>query len=205
MQSCLLDFELSDQGTFRLSGLGEGTGQAVPLPAARRGAEYAGHLFGTTAILGEDATRDRVIGQLSNPLLSLFIFMGHGDLHELLLAGEDRFGLKDLASINWQNAPFIHLDCCHTGIVQGALGGRFIGMPSAMIRCGAGAVLASYYPLYDQPAMIFSRALYDLMMKEKRMVGEALLQARCKMHELSGGVPLYWATSILWGNPYIRL
>ena len=176
-----------------------------PLPAAREGAEYVAKLLAVEACLGKDATSEFMMATLSNPALTNFIFSGHGRPEALALAGGSFLTLDDLRGRQWKGAPYVHLDCCYAGRVRGAGGGRFLGMPSAMIRCGASVVLASYHPLYDEPAKAFSCRLYDLMVNTKMPLGEALLQTRQWIHTEFHGIPLFWATSVVWGNPDVRL
>ena len=185
--------------------VGEPETEKAPLSAAREGADYVAKLLQVEACLGKDATRDFVMAALSNLALTTFIFSGHGSPEALALAGGQSLTLEDLHQLTWEGTPFMHLDCCYAGTVWGTGGGRFLGMPSAMIRSGASVVLASYHPLYDESAKAFSCRLYDLMIQERISLGEALLDARRWMHRENYGIPLFWATSVVWGNPSVCL
>ncbi len=179
-------------------------GAARPLEYAQAGTEYAAGLLRTKALMGPMATRRSVLPAISDTKLGAFVFNGHGVPGGLQMAEGKFIGFRDFRAIKWENAPFIHLDCCYAGTVVGTGGGRFLGMPSVMLGCGAGAVLASFHPLYDKQAMSFSNSLYDAMI-EGQALGDALMAVRRKMHAEYGGTPVYWATSVLWGNPEIRL
>ncbi len=179
-------------------------GTVHALQYAQAGAEYVAGLMKTEALMGPLATRASVLPAISGPKLGTFVFSGHGAPGGLLMAEREFIGFRDFGAIKWDNAPFIHLDCCYAGTVVGTGGGRFLGMPSVMLGCGAGAVLASFHPLYDKQAMLFSNSLYDAMIAGKPL-GDALMAVRRKMHAECGGTLVYWATSVLWGNPQIRL
>ncbi len=179
-------------------------GTAHALKYAQAGAEYVAGLLKTKAMMGPEATRACVLPAISGPNLGTLVFSGHGAAGGLLMAEGKFIGFRDFGAIRWINAPFIHLDCCYAGTVVGAGGGRFLGMPSVMLACGAGAVLASFHPLYDKQAMLFSNSLYEAMIGGQPL-GEALMAVRRKMHVECGGTPRYWATSVLWGNPEIRM
>ncbi len=174
---------------------------------AEEGARHVAGLLNTTVTIGPKATRPSVLSAISNRALGTFVFAGHGARGGLLLAGGQRIWFTDLTAINWENTPFIHLDCCDAGAVAGAGGGRFLGMPSVMLGCGAGAVLASFHPLDDKRAMWFSNSFYNAMIRHELPLGEALMTARHQSQNRpeNSGSPSFWATSVLWGNPQIHL
>ncbi len=179
-------------------------GTARALKYAQAGAEYLAGLLKAKALVGSMARRASVLPAISDPSLGTFVFSGHGAPGELLMSEGEFIGFRDFGAIKWDNAPFIHLDCCYAGTVVGGGGGRFLGMPSVMLGCGAGAVLASFHPLYDKQAMLFSNSLYGAMIAGQPL-GDALMVVRRTMHAECGGTPIYWATSVLWGTPQIRL
>ena len=99
----------------------------------------------------------------------------------------------------------IHEDCCLTGVVFGHGGGRFTGHPPAALQAGASCVLASAHPLWDAPARHFSSVLYALLLDRRETVGDALLAARRALAKEHPDNPLVWATTVLWGNPFVTL
>jgi CHAT domain-containing protein len=176
------------------------------LEHARAAAVEIGKMVRVQPILDGAANRNTVLAAIRNPNLGLLHFNGHGTFGAVALAGTEHLSFQDLHSIAWAQGPFLHWDCCMAGASWGTGGGRFAGLPPAAIRSGASAVLASFHPLFDKPAKEFSLALYRAMLdsEEPLPLGKALLQARNHIHD-NYGIPLYWATSILWGNPEVRL
>ena len=140
--------------------------------------------------------------------LGLITFIGHGDSGKLLLAGADTLRSFELSAIDWsEGQPFVNLVCCSAAATWGQGGGRFEGLPVAALEAHASAVVASFHPLYQGPAIMFARSFYEAALRpsEALTVGEAILKARQSVHEASGGNALLWAMSILWGNPSVRL
>ena len=176
-----------------------------PLPYAKAAAVSIGQMVGAQPILNVAATRHTVLQAIQNPDLGLLYFSGHGAFGAMLLA-DDEIGYADLRNIRWAKGAFVHWDCCLAGASWGEGGGRFSGLPPAAVRSGAAAVLASFHPLFDEPAKDFSLSLYQAMLDSKQPLplGKALLCARNVVQE-KYGVPLFWATSLLWGNPEILL
>ena len=66
-------------------------------------------------------------------------------------------------------------------------------------------MLASAHPLWDTPARQFSRVLYEGMLDRRETVGDALLAARRTLAKEHPDNPLVWATTVLWGNPFVTL
>jgi hypothetical protein len=157
------------------------------------------------AAYAANATRDWVLGGLQDSELRLFLFNGHGGMGMLALAAREHVSGADIESLCWKGAPFFHLDCCLAGANWGRGGGRFTGLPALCLQRGASAVLASFHALYDRPAADFSMELYRAMLQRDATLGVALLEARAEVHSRYGNNPLLWASSILWGNPEVRL
>jgi CHAT domain-containing protein len=168
------------------------------IPVNQEGTEFAA--------VGERATLPVMRKWLEQGDLGLLVFSGHGDALALALEGRDVFTVEDMRGMKWQGGPLVHLDCCLAGVNRSIGGGKFIGMPVAMLQSGASAVVASAHPLYDGHAAFFARVLYDRMLDAVHPlgVGEALLAARRETHAEFGN-PVHWATTVLWGNPTVQL
>ena len=202
-----------------LSDIAERTIRAVPesvavvgnptcdCPDTAKAARYAAGLIGAAARTGQEATLEWAQAAFANPELGILLFCGHGWFGALIMAGGAVYSVTDQAAVRWRGRPFVHSVSCWTGLVAGTGGGRFVGMPSAMLMSGAGAVLASHQPMYQEPAMRFSNSLYEAMILQRLPLGRALIQARQMSQDDPGnlGSPTFWATSVLWGNPSIRL
>jgi tetratricopeptide (TPR) repeat protein len=155
--------------------------------------------------IGPRARRAEVLKSLLDPDLGLFVYCGHGHWGQLLLAADERLLWTDLPKGLWPTHPFVHLDCCNSGLAWSQGGGRMAGMPFAALEAGASAVLASSVPLYDKPAADFTRALYRRLLENGLNLGEALMAARSEIHQQYPNAPHHWGSSVLWGNPSVRL
>jgi tetratricopeptide (TPR) repeat protein len=166
----------------------------------------------TTCLLTKDATASAVLSLLrKRQALGLFTYMGHGSRlggsSRLLLANGDTLCPDDLNG-ELRGGPLVHLDCCFAAATVGTGGGGFEGFPFAALDAGAGTVLSSFHPLDDRVAAEFSADLYDALLAhscDKRGVGQCLQEARLRSDERYRGNPFAWSTTLLWGNPWVRL
>lgn len=62
-------------------------------------------------------------------------------------------------------------------------------------------MVASAHPVYDKQAAQFAEVLYKCLLEYGLCLGDALLEARKALRQN----PLHWATTVLWGNPMLRL
>jgi tetratricopeptide (TPR) repeat protein len=159
----------------------------------------------STCRIGPLATRDDTLKLLRDPNLRMFLYIGHGQRGRLELAAKGILHWKDLPKGCWPGHPFVHLDCCNSGLAWSQGGGRMAGMPFAALEAGASTVLSSSVPLYDKPAADFTRALYRGLLEQGLNVGDALMAARREIHLQYPNAPHHWGSSVLWGNPAIRL
>jgi hypothetical protein len=157
-------------------------------------------------VMRSAATPTQVLPALQNENLGVFLYSGHGDDGLLKLVGHPLYD-ADLRRTRWPGGPFIHYDCCNTGRAWTRGGGRMAGMPVETLAAGASAVLSSSVPLYDEPAADFSRTFYRALLdpRQPRTLGEALMHTRREIHDKFKDQPGHWASSVLWGNPAVRL
>jgi hypothetical protein len=67
-------------------------------------------------------------------------------------------------------------------------------------------VLASANPFWDETAAEFSHRLYAKLFDENepQSVGDALLFTRREAAAAHEGKPFVWATTTLWGHPWVK-
>lgn len=83
-----------------------------------------------------------------------------------------------------------------------APGDEMAGLVGAFLRGGAGAVLASLWPIADRAALPFMDALYAALAGSSRGVAPALRQAQDALREDPRmRHPYFWAPFCLWGAP----
>ena len=186
---------------------------AIDLPAAgtqasalwkhlrEHGWKIHGGVWAENELLGEAATLEKLVEWLRREPRGLFVLSTHGRPMSVLLERNDELTDITLTSVGLQGNPIVHFDCCWAGINLGTGGGRYLGMPIAALQAIASAVIASSHPLYDAPAAQFNRVLYEALIDGGLCLGDAVIQARKALK----GNPLHWATTVLWGNPQVRL
>jgi CHAT domain-containing protein len=172
--------------------------RSIWTPANQEGTEF-------TAV-GERATSGRMREWLGQQDLGLFVFSGHGGRLALGLEGKDVLTDGQVREMKLTAGPLVHLDCCLAGFNIGTGGGKFVGMPVTLLQCGASVVVASAHPLYDGHAAFLAQALYNRLLDADHAMctGKALLAARRETQKAFGN-PVHWATTVLWGNPAVRL
>jgi tetratricopeptide (TPR) repeat protein len=162
-------------------------------------------------LIGKDASEQAVCRELTTNHPALWVYAGHGEKQSLVLANEDFLPQDKVANQKWQSQPLAHYDCCYSGDILARGGGRFEGHPTAALFAGASAVLSSAHLLRDKTASDFSRHFYEALFAGTSMpgnrtdVGSAVLTARRRIHSAYGQNPLLWATTVLWGNPWVQL
>jgi tetratricopeptide (TPR) repeat protein len=122
----------------------------------------------------------------------------------LALAGADVLDPRQVARLT-MHSGIVHNQCCHLGTARGRGGGRFDGHTTAALVAGASCVLSSAHPLWDDAAAEFSARLYHRLLFDRQTVAEALMTARREMAQAWSGNPLVWATTAVWGNPWVTL
>jgi CHAT domain-containing protein len=135
--------------------------QLEQLPGSQREAEAIARLFGTSALMGSQATKNRVIQQMMNA--RVIHLATHGLLNDrngldsaIALApngtGEFNDGLLTAAEIVQMklNAELVVLSACDTG--QGRVtGDGVIGLSRSLMLAGTPSVLVSLWAVPDAP------------------------------------------------------
>jgi CHAT domain-containing protein len=117
--------------------------------------------------------------------------------------GEDGFvTAADLAALHLR-ADLVVLSGCTTalGVFVGGEGIR--GLTAPLLQAGAGAVLATLWPVGDHEAAAFARDFYSALSRRERLV-DALRDAQ--LAAIQRGLPARaWASFVLTGHGFRRL
>ncbi|MFJ3306810.1 CHAT domain-containing protein [Streptomyces sp. NPDC086549] len=147
-------------------------GTATALRHARAETDLVGRLFpGSRTLIGEQATRERVLAEL--PRRSWVHFACHGvtDLDEpshskLLLYGHDRgahadvLSVEDISRLDLSGAELAYLSACDTAHPSLRLPDEAIHLASAFQLAGFPQVLAALWPSHDRVASGFVEEVY---------------------------------------------
>ncbi len=156
------------------------------LPAARReGVAVAAALDGgsrVTLLVGADATRARVLAELSRA--SSFHYSGHavyagadGWDSALLLANGDSVGVADVLALS--RAPgLVVLSGCETGTARSHGGAPGVGLSEAFIAAGSGAVIGASRRVRDEVAEALLVALTPALAVHPNDAASALRDAQ---------------------------
>ena len=179
-----------------------------PLECARKEAQMIGRLLGTQPLIGENATKQKVLDSIHS--VSLIHFAAHGDAErgEIALAPSfptngsptEKDYLLTMAEISQVQltAKLVVLSCCHSARGQIRSEG-VVGIARAFLGSGARSVLAALWAIEDKATEQFMNRFY------KHLVGgesasESLHQAMKWMR--GNGFPdkRQWAPFMLIGD-----
>lgn len=125
----------------------------------------------------------------------------------ILLAPEPgsdgRLGGRDILELPM--GEFVLLGACESR--RGAIRLGDVGatdLVASFLQAGARAVLAAEHKLYDQPYIVFRRALFGALLAGRRL-DDAVLDARRAVFADGFEDPAYWATLNLVGHGGLRL
>jgi tetratricopeptide (TPR) repeat protein len=140
---------------------------------------------------------------------SIIVFVGHGGSDRsggfLMVSADDRLRPADMAQLRFDAAPLVHLECCMAGQALYFGGGYWDSYAVSLLAVGAACCLLSNRIIFGTPSELLCRDLYDRLLGTKSMlVGTALLETRRRIADIYPN-PLFWATPVLYGNPYVRL
>jgi CHAT domain-containing protein len=177
-----------------------------PLPGARNEAEEVAALVGAHPLLGEEATKSRVLAELKASRNASLIYLATHALSDavnpmdgsfLALAGDHLYG-RDIKSLLFPSNPVVVMSACQTGLGKVFEGGTF-GLVRAWYHVGAPQIVMSLWNIDDN-------ATKDLMLEFMRRLKsgaltefalrEAMLATRQKYAD-----PALWASVALFGLP----
>lgn len=191
------------------------------LPGTQRETEALGKLLGQKGLpvetLGDDeATKPAVLAGLPN--CSLFHIACHGafirnraDLSGLvLLPADDKrelLSFVDLSKLDLTGVQHATLSSCWSADNFILPGRWIISLPEALNRAGVGSVLASFWKLNDEFAVLFMTRFFEYVDKHPRDQALRRAQLDCLNGNLIGAGssivtsdPFYWANYTLHGE-----
>lgn len=187
---------------------GQPTGALAPLPNVDQEARTIADLYGTTPLLGGQATEAafkadagsfRILHLAShgeynpnNPLFSRLV-LGPGGSDDGSLEVHEVYGL-DLAQ-----ADLVVLSACETSLGARSRGDDVVGLNRAFIYAGTPSVVASLWSVNDQATGELMRAFYGHL-EEGMGKAEALQAAQAEIRARYPH-PFYWAPFVLTGDP----
>jgi hypothetical protein len=136
------------------------------LPGSGVEARYVAQVLSSDRLrVDADATRDSV--RTGAPGCSLVHLGTHGLLDErspnrstLALAGGDSLSIADLLELDVEGALIV-LSACNSGRGRATAGGDVVGLIRALLASGAGATVASMWPVDDEVGCLVMARFYD--------------------------------------------
>jgi CHAT domain-containing protein len=188
--------------------------RASVLPASQREVDGIAQLYGagTTVLRGGAATREAFLARAPSSavihLASLGVLNRHNPLFsfvELAPHGPDdgRLAVTDVLALRL-NARLVTLSACQTALGAGAhsdvpAGDEWVGFTSAFLRAGSRNVLASLWPVEDDPTASLMFSFYEAL-RAGAPVADALADAqRAAIRDPARADPIRWAGFVLTG------
>lgn len=160
------------------------SGKYPPLPGARREAGDVASTYRTQALLGAAATESAVRRAVASGVDVLHLathgyFRADAPLGSgVVLAGGDAPQLLTAAHLVAAPLParLVVLSACETGVGKAVAGDDFLGLPRSFYLGGTRAVLASLWPVDDEPTQLFMKIFHERLAADG--LGGAWLAAR---------------------------
>ena len=180
------------------------------LPAARQEAQDIADLLKVTPLLGEQATKEKVLRRITN--VCLIHIAAHGDAERGEIAftpnpsspqvprKEDyMLTMEDIMKVGIR-AKLVVLSCCHSakGEIMKAEG--VVGIARAFIASGARSVLVSLWAVNDESTKEFMIHFYGHLVHDKLSASEALHRTMKWMRGSKEYDIRHWAPFILIGD-----
>jgi CHAT domain-containing protein len=164
-------------------------------------------LFGASPILSKDATPTTVAARLSRATLAHF--STHANFHleyplesGIDLADGERITVREMAPLQ-MSADLVVLSSCESGMHAVGHSNNLVGMPAALLSCGAGAVIASLWRVQAlvsvQLMSAFYRAMYGTWQHKTACTADALRTAMIELAD-DGCNVREWAPFLLYGD-----
>ena len=186
-------------------------GKTLPqLPFARKEVQMIGKILHTEPLIGTEATKDKVLKQLSSVALVHIAAHGRMETGEIALAPnpqpasrvsvEEDFILTMTDVLNVKiRARLVVLSCCHSARGEIKAEG-VVRIARAFLGAGARSVLVSLWAIDDEATMEFMKAFYLQLVKGKS-ASESLNQAmKCMRESDKFSAVKYWAPFVLIGD-----
>ena len=167
---------------------------APPLPGTAAEVGAAIRAFpGARVLRRERATRAAVVQHLGQHTIAHLACHGQADPGEpldsfLLLAGDERLGVRDLMARQFPDLRLAVLSACETAAIGRELPDEMIGLPAGLLQAGAAGVLASGWSVPDDSTSMLLTRFYQLW--DGIAPAEALRAAQQWMRDSSNGEKL---------------
>lgn len=174
---------------------------------ARKEANEVARLLDCEPLIGDAASKDRVLSTLKSGEFDVIHFACHWHENKenreqsgFVMADKEVITINDIADINFR-ANLVSIASCWSGIVEFSPSNNFAGMPKVLILSGANCVISSISPLDDESSSLMFQGFYNGYRKEGESVVRALTQSqRFLMKSKSFSDPKFWASLYVTGK-----
>ncbi|MFJ6017337.1 CHAT domain-containing protein [Streptomyces sp. NPDC092952] len=158
---------------------GTGFGLAAEEPLEEHARRVAATV-GVPAVVGADATRGRLLGELATADVVHIAAHGTPDsaapwFHCLYLSpdrdDDGRVFAHDLLGVDLRGVRLVTLAACDSALGRFDLNDNLRGIPGALLAAGAGAVVGCLWPVRPEPAMAFFSHLHGDLGRGAGVVG----------------------------------
>ena len=165
-------------------------------------------LYGTTPLLGDQATESRFVEaggaaeiihlaahsdfQPDNPLFSAILLRPDG-------AGDGRLETHEIMNLALPATDLVVLSACRTHLGDLSDGDDLVGLERAFFRAGTSSLLTTLWPVDDQATALLVQSFYTHLragVPRAEALRRAQQEARATFPH-----PYYWAGFVLVGNP----
>jgi len=175
----------------------------LDLPFATSEATAVADILHVTPLIGQAATVASVVGQLSEG--NLIHIAAHAKFEpEAPLRSHIRLSDGELPAArlvgNSASADLVVLSACQAGSGAALVGSEVLGLVSALVRSGVGAVVASVWSVDDASTSYLMRTFHRLVADGTQPV-RALAGAQAEVRRQKGwSAPYYWAGFMIAGR-----
>jgi CHAT domain-containing protein len=185
------------------------------LPAARREAEQIARLYGTQALIGEQAREAAIKRQMTQAdvvhLASHYVVDDRSPMQSKLLLtkeaeGQNEDGIlqgQELYERKLSRPRLVVLSACRSGIERYYNGEGMVGMSRAYLASGVPLIVASLWPVESQATAELMISFHRHRRQDGGSTAEALRRAQLEMMQSAdtrNQNPYYWASFVAIGG-----
>jgi len=172
-------------------------------------------LWERTQIPADRSAGADIIGRLNTGIYEIVHYSGHAEFDEVdpmrsgwIVNWDPREKIEAFRFENTPRAPVLafHNACQSAAVPTGVRRGPEVtyGLAEGFLKAGVNLYLGSIWDIDDRAARTFAQALYQMMVIERKDLGEAMVAARAQvLTEFGLGEPT-WASYVLYGSPSFR-
>ena len=185
-------------------------GLLAQLPGARKEVQMIGRILNHTPLIGEMATKEKVLERMSSVALVHIAAHSKFETGEVILAAnttrknsqpEEKdyvMTMKDVLEAGLR-ARLVVLSCCHSGRGE-VMAEGVVGIARAFLGAGARSVVVALWGIDDEGTLEFMSFFYDELARGKK-ASEALQQAmKCMREGEMFKEVQFWAPFVLIGD-----